>query len=286
MHAAYDPAAVTASGPRSCAPTGLRGLPLAVPRQVEPGALLLGQLRSRGDALLGPHGAAASGRRPEPPRLGDARGLLARGVERRLLARQRRAAPSRLLHRTPIPSRRASARRRSSRRGAVRSVARRVRAAVRGRAEAPDTGGTAARIRREHVRRGGERRRMGSRRARAARTPAGGVPGSARLSPVPTAARRPETPGTAAPAPADAAPTNTPPGSRSPAAASRAARAARAPVRNSSSIAQSGIAQMPSPPTTASRIASALFTRSRALTRTSSEAPSGPISATRSGVSK
>ena len=61
-----------------------------VHRQGEPGPLLLGQLRSRGDALFRAPGAAASGRHPAPAGCGDPRGLLARGQQRRLLAGRRR----------------------------------------------------------------------------------------------------------------------------------------------------------------------------------------------------
>ena len=52
-------------------------------RQVQPGALLLGRLRSGGHAVLGPARAAARG-----PRV-HARGLLPRGDQPRVLARQR-----------------------------------------------------------------------------------------------------------------------------------------------------------------------------------------------------
>ena len=61
-----------------------------LPRQVQPRAFLLGQLRSRGDALFRPHRAAAHQPQPQSRRLGDARGLFARGQQLRLLARQRR----------------------------------------------------------------------------------------------------------------------------------------------------------------------------------------------------
>ena len=75
------------------------------PRQGEPGAFLLGQLRSGGDALFRAARAAPSRRRAEPARRGGARGLFARGVERGLLAGRRRA--DRLSRRsTPTPIRR------------------------------------------------------------------------------------------------------------------------------------------------------------------------------------
>ena len=54
---------------------GVRALPRRLHRQGEPGAFLLGQLRPRGDPLLGPDGAAAPGRRARPARPHHARGL-------------------------------------------------------------------------------------------------------------------------------------------------------------------------------------------------------------------
>jgi hypothetical protein len=75
-----------------------------------------GQLRPRGDALL------RAGRRQlhpggvsRPARCGHARGLFARGEQRRLLARQRRLSAGRLSIRTPIRRRPASPRPRSIR---------------------------------------------------------------------------------------------------------------------------------------------------------------------------
>jgi len=56
--------------------------------KVSPVHFLLGQLRPGGDAVLGPRGAGASGR-ADHARLRHPRGLLPRGVERRLLARRR-----------------------------------------------------------------------------------------------------------------------------------------------------------------------------------------------------
>ncbi len=75
----------------------LQGVPRALHRQVQPRALLLGKLRSRRHALLGSRGTAASGRRAELPRLGGARGVLARGQQRGLLAGRRRGRSRRLL---------------------------------------------------------------------------------------------------------------------------------------------------------------------------------------------
>ena len=97
-HAAYDAAAAHAVLARAGAGRPrLPPVPHRLPRQGEPGAFLLGRLRPRGDALLRPAGAAASGRHPRPARRGDARGLLARGQQRRLLARQRRLSAGRVL---------------------------------------------------------------------------------------------------------------------------------------------------------------------------------------------
>ena len=75
----------------------LQALPHRLPRQGEPGAFLLGQLRPRGDPVLRPAGAAASRRRARAARRGHARGLFARGQQRRLLARQRRLPARRVL---------------------------------------------------------------------------------------------------------------------------------------------------------------------------------------------
>src|SRR5580692_5406084 len=77
--------------------SSLHFVPLAIPRQGEPGALLLGQLRPRGHALLGAHGAAAPQRFAQSRSLGDAGSLLARSQQLRLLAGQRRLRPTGLL---------------------------------------------------------------------------------------------------------------------------------------------------------------------------------------------
>ena len=98
----------------------LPSLPHRVPRQGEPGAFLLGQLRPRGDALLRPTGAAASRRHSRPARRGHARGLFARGEQRRLLARQRRLSAGRVLFvRLSDTDRLRAGRDRSARRGLV-----------------------------------------------------------------------------------------------------------------------------------------------------------------------
>ena len=76
---------------------GVQGVPRALHRQGQPGALLLGQLRPGGHPLLGPARAAPPGRRAEPARLGGARGVLARGEQLRVLAGRRGAAGARVL---------------------------------------------------------------------------------------------------------------------------------------------------------------------------------------------
>src|SRR2546423_529408 len=70
----------------------------AMPRQGEPLAFLLGLVRSCGDALFRPRRAAAAGQQdPERRALGDAGSLQPRVLEPRLLARQWRLRPRRLL---------------------------------------------------------------------------------------------------------------------------------------------------------------------------------------------
>ena len=70
-HASYDPDAVAAlpADPRQQRPR-LQAIPHRLPRQGEPGAFLLGQFRSRGNALLGPPRAAPSRRRTASARCG------------------------------------------------------------------------------------------------------------------------------------------------------------------------------------------------------------------------
>src|ERR1700750_1863162 len=70
-------------------PSRLVRVSRTVRRQVQPRSLLLGRGGPGGDALLGPPRARASRRYPEPAGLGDARRVLARGQQLRLLARQR-----------------------------------------------------------------------------------------------------------------------------------------------------------------------------------------------------
>ena len=64
----------------------------AVHRQVQPRPFLLGRARPGRHPILRPASAPASGRDPESARPGDARCLLARSEQLRLLARRRRGA--------------------------------------------------------------------------------------------------------------------------------------------------------------------------------------------------
>ena len=99
---------------------GVQRIPLRLHRQVQSGAPVLGRPRPGGDAVFGRRGADASGRHPELPRLGHARGVLARSEQLRLLAWQRGDAVLRCSTPTPIPSRRASGPRRCGRTGVLR----------------------------------------------------------------------------------------------------------------------------------------------------------------------
>jgi hypothetical protein len=65
--------------------------------KASPVHFLLGQFRPCRDALFRPHRAAPERRDPECGKLGDGRGLFARSFELRLLARQRRLRPCRVL---------------------------------------------------------------------------------------------------------------------------------------------------------------------------------------------
>ena len=64
----------------------LKRVPHRLPRQGQPGALLLGQLRPGGDPVLRPAGPASPRRRAASARRGGAGGLFPRGQQRRLLA--------------------------------------------------------------------------------------------------------------------------------------------------------------------------------------------------------
>ena len=72
---------------------GSRSFRGALHRQVQPRALLLGRAGPGGDSLLRPPRARAPGRRARPARPRDARRLLARGQQLRLLVRRRPGSP-------------------------------------------------------------------------------------------------------------------------------------------------------------------------------------------------
>jgi hypothetical protein len=95
-HASYDRDAVEAwwGRARPCGPGAAR-VPRPLPRQVQPVALLLGQLRSRLYALLGAARTAASRRHPGAAGRGDARVVLARVHQRRLVGGHARGARAR-----------------------------------------------------------------------------------------------------------------------------------------------------------------------------------------------
>ena len=91
----------SASGGPWCRRTGHALLPGPVPRQVQPGAPLLGRPRSGRHPVLGTAGAAPSRRRAELPRSCAAAGLQPRGAQLRLLARP----GARRARSTPTPTR-------------------------------------------------------------------------------------------------------------------------------------------------------------------------------------
>ncbi len=92
VHASYDAgAAQRFFRALLCASRVLGAFPHRLSRQNEPGAFLLGLVRSGGDAVFRPACAAPSRRRAASARRGGARGLFARGVERGLLAGRARA---------------------------------------------------------------------------------------------------------------------------------------------------------------------------------------------------
>ena len=99
----------------------VEGVSLALHRKMQPGARVLGRDGSRGHAILRPHRAGASGRHPAPARSCDARILLSRGEQLRLLERHGADRLSRVSMPTRIRSRRVSPRRASRRK--VRSTA-------------------------------------------------------------------------------------------------------------------------------------------------------------------
>ena len=91
IHAAYDRehGHAVLAGARPDA-TGVRAVPRRVRRQGQPCPPVLGRARSRRHPVLRSPRAAASRRRTELRAARDARGLLARGQQRRLLAGPRR----------------------------------------------------------------------------------------------------------------------------------------------------------------------------------------------------
>ena len=92
-HAQYDPnSRALPPGARSIGP-GHDCFSRGLHRQSKSGAFLLGQLRPRGHALLGPHRAAADERHPQRRQLGDGGSLLARSFKLRILAGQWRLWP-------------------------------------------------------------------------------------------------------------------------------------------------------------------------------------------------
>ena len=109
----------------------VQAVPHRLPRQGEPGAFLLGQFRSRGDALFRPPRAAPSRRRAASAGCGRLRGLFARGEQRRLLARQRRDRLSRVLFLCLSGARRLSRHQGAPRGGVLQRGARRIHFALR-----------------------------------------------------------------------------------------------------------------------------------------------------------
>ena len=133
QHASYDPEAVAGvlAGARRDR-LGVQGVPRAVHRQVQPGALLLGQLRPGGHAIL----AAAGPRRARTPTGSRGEAYSHEVHQPRLLARRHRPAPKSqpallLLHR-PRAQGHARATHPPAGRCSIRSWG--VRPAVRGRA--------------------------------------------------------------------------------------------------------------------------------------------------------
>src|SRR5262249_20193879 len=84
---------------RGTRPGGQRvpGVPHVVPREGDPGAPLLGELRPRRDALLWPSRAASSWRRSRVARRRDPGGIQPRGLLGGVLAGWRRGGERRLL---------------------------------------------------------------------------------------------------------------------------------------------------------------------------------------------
>ncbi len=107
----------------------VQDLPRPLHRQVQPRAPVLGGHGSRGHPLFRPPGAGASGRDPEPARSRDARSLLARGEQLRILGRHRAdRLPGVLLVRLSVAGR-VSRRAGAAGRGVLQQGLRRVRPA-------------------------------------------------------------------------------------------------------------------------------------------------------------
>ena len=167
-HASYDPDAAQPLLARAPAGRpGVQAVPRALSRQVQPGALLLGQLRPRGDALL--RAAGARRIRAACPNLPD-------WVAREAYSHEVSSAgfwpgggaiayPAFYSYAYPEPAGFAAAPVRPAA-AFFSSELRRVHAAVRRRARRRIAGRAAAGFPAEHLRGRGRRRRMGSRRAR------------------------------------------------------------------------------------------------------------------------
>src|SRR3989442_8028844 len=143
----------------------LHGLPRPLHRQVQPGALLLGQLRPGGDPLLGATGPGASRRRAAPAGRRHPGGLLPRGQQLRVLARWRPGAlPGVLLvclpHAGRVPRGTGPVER-----GLLQPRPGRVRPALRRGPAGGLAGRRAPRVPAEHVRGGGRARTLGPRGA-------------------------------------------------------------------------------------------------------------------------
>ena len=118
------PPPCSASGARWCRPIACSTRFRArLPRQGSPVHFFWGSFDLAVTRFSGRTAPPHPGGAPNVGRLGDARGLFARGVELRLLARQRRLRPRRVLLPTPIRSRRASPTRRCADGGRVTTPA-------------------------------------------------------------------------------------------------------------------------------------------------------------------
>ena len=132
--------------------------------KVSPVHFFWGVLRHGRHPVLGPPRAGASRRRSQLRRLGDGRGLLARALELRLLARRERGG---LLLRLRIPrARRLQLPPGQPSRGRLQPGRRPVPAAVRGGASRPGPGRNPAGVPADHLRGGRRPRRLGPRHAR------------------------------------------------------------------------------------------------------------------------